>query len=49
MKIILGILVVGIFLTISNSDFVISVLADVVYTLYLADYDVADYGITYCP
>ena len=48
-KIILGVLAIGILLGISNQDFIFSVLADVIYKFYLADYDVADYGIIYCP
>ena len=48
LKIILSVFAIGILLTISNPDFIISVLADVVYKFYFADYDLADYGITYC-
>ena len=49
LKIILSVFAIGILLTISNPDFIISVLADVFYKFYFADYDLADYGITYCP
>ena len=49
LKIILGVLAIGILLGILNQDFVFSVLADVIHKLYFTDYDVADYGITYCP
>ena len=48
-KIILSVLAICILLTISNQDFIFAVLADVVHKFYFADYDVADYGITYCP
>ena len=49
LKIILGVLAIGILLGISNQYFIFSVLADVIHKFYFADYDVADYGITYCP
>ena len=49
LKIMLGVLAVGILLAIYNQDFIFSVLADVIHKIYFADYDVANYGITYCP
>ena len=51
LKIILGVLAIGILLAISNQDFIFSVLADAITKIYLADYIVADYDIdiTYCP
>ena len=51
-KIILGVLAIGILLGISNQDFIFSVLADVITKIYLADYIVAGYdidNIIYCP
>ena len=45
LKIILGVLAIGILLGISNQDFIFSVLADVITKIYLADYIVADYDI----
>ena len=49
LKIILGVLAIGILLTISNQDFIFSVLADVIHKFYFSDYAEFDYGITYCP
>ena len=51
LKIILGVLAIGILLGTSNQDFIFSVLADVSTKIFLADYIVADYDIdiTYCP
>ena len=45
LKIILGVLAIGILLGISNQEFIFSVLADVITKIYLADYIVADYDI----
>ena len=45
LKIILGVLAIGILLGISNQDFIFSVLSDVITKIYLADYIVADYDI----
>ena len=49
LKIILGVLAIGILLGTSNQDFIFSVLADVIHKFYFADYAEFDYGITYCP
>ena len=49
LKIILGVLAIGILLAISNQDFIFSVLADVIHKFYFDDYAEFDYGITYCP
>ena len=49
LKIILGVLAIGILLAVSNQDFIFSVLADVITKNYFADYAEFDYGITYCP
>ena len=38
LKIILGVLAIGILLGISNQDFIFSVLADVIHKLYFAEY-----------
>ena len=49
LKIILGVLAIGILLAISNQDFIFSVLADVIHKLYFAEYAEFDYGVIYCP
>ena len=49
LKIILGVLAIGILLAISNQDFIFSVLADVIHKLYFAEYAKFDYGVIYCP
>ena len=49
LKIILGVLAIGILLGISNQDFIFSVLANVIHKYYFADYAEFDYEITYCP